>query len=88
MHGTEYRAQRKAEKAQRLCPYLQAVLTIECHFCGRTEEHEMSLDDSRTGVALVMFDNGWREVTSKYFGVVAPACPECAKAKDKERGSY
>jgi hypothetical protein len=68
--------------------HITAIYKIECHFCGHRETLDTTdgkgfIDTSK--FCKFWFEAGWKIVTSKKYQVIAPACPACAKIKDKDR---
>jgi hypothetical protein len=75
-------------KALKLTHYMSSQTTVECHFCGESYTVDSADHDSPEGFALHLYAVGWREVNSRYFQVIAAACPACATGKDKDRGGF
>lgn len=69
------------EEAVKLENHLTRKFHIECHFCGMEwESGDINNDPTNTHLAaLRIHKDGWREITSEEYNVIAPACPNCAK---------
>lgn len=75
----------KIEKAKRLEGYTTTIHFLECHFCGEKLESNEGNEITSAMFLLGAVENGWKEVTSRAFQVVAAACPECAVSEKARR---
>lgn len=65
--------------------YSATTYMVECHFCGTTCQNDSRSVKTDEQFAQNCFSTGWREVSSSHYQVIALACPDCAKAKDRDR---
>ena len=65
-----------------ILPHIETTHLVTCGFCGRAGRSADSLKEA----AAIFHAWGWRNVSSEKFGIVAIACPRCARMPDSQRG--